>query len=189
MNILAIDTTTDNLIVAVVTQNKQYVKLLCNQRNQTSATLCGYVDDVLAQAGITFADIDAYACNIGPGSFTGIRIGVATVKGYQLAHPKKLIAIGSLYMLANGNGRAIIDAGNGYYYAKYRCKKVVEEPQLIAYDDKRSKRAVTYTNVDAHVKKLVKAVREAYSKGNFAENLSPIYIRRSQAEENRDKNS
>lgn len=189
MNILAIDSTADSLIVAVVQQKTEYVNLLCKQRNQTSATLCGYVDDVLARAGITFDDLDAYACNIGPGSFTGIRIGVATVKGYQLAKPKKLIAIGSLYMLCKGRGRAIIDAGNGYYYAKYRCKKVVEEPQLVAYDDKRAKGASTFTNVDSHTQKFVSAVREAYQKGNFTQSLSPVYIRRSQAEENRDKNS
>ena len=189
MNILAIDSTADNLIVAVIQQKTEYVNVLCKQRNQTSATLCGYVDEVLSRAGITFDEVDAYACNIGPGSFTGIRIGVATVKGYQLAKPRRLIAIGSLYMLAHGNGRAIIDAGNGYYYARYRCKRVVEEPQLVGYDDKRAKGASTFTNVAEHTKKLVRAVREAYKKGDFVDTLSPIYIRRSQAEENRDKNS
>ena len=189
MNILAIDSTADNLIVAVVQSKTEYVNVLCKQRSHTSATLCNYVDEVLLRAGITFDDLDAYACNIGPGSFTGIRIGVSTVKGYQLAKPKKMIAIGSLYMLCCGNGRAIIDAGNGYYYAKYRCKKVVEEPQLIAYDDKRSKGATTFTNAGDHITKFVKVVRDAYKKGNFAQTLSPIYIRRSQAEENRDKNS
>jgi len=189
MNILAIDTTADNLIVAVVTQKTEYVNVLCKQRNQTSATLCSYVDEVLARAGITFDDLDAYACNVGPGSFTGIRIGVSTVKGYNLAKPKKLIAVGSLYMLAKGNGRAIIDAGNGYYYARYRCQRVVEEPQLIPYDDKRAKGAATFTNAGDHTISFVKAVRQAYKKGDFAMQLSPIYIRRSQAEENRDKNS
>ena len=189
MNILAIDSTADSLIVAVIQDKTEYVNVLSKQRSKTSSTLCGYVDEVLSRAGITFDNLDAYACNIGPGSFTGIRIGVATAKGYQLAVPRKLIAVGSLYMLCSGNGRAIIDAGNGYYYAKYRCKKVVEEPQLIAYDDKRANGAKTFTNVDEHVTKFVKCVREAYQKGNFVQQLSPIYIRRSQAEENRDKNS
>ena len=189
MNILAIDSTADNLIVAVVTQKTEYVNALCKQRNQTSATLCGYVDEVLGRAGITFDDLDAYACGIGPGSFTGIRIGIATVKGYQLAKPKKLIAVGSLYTLCCGNGRAIIDAGNGYYYAKYRCKKVVEEPQLISYDDKRAKGATTFTNVGDHIEKLVKVVRDAYKKGDFITQFSPVYIRKSQAEENLDKST
>ena len=189
MNILAIDSTANDLIVAVVQEKTEYVKMLTNQRSQTSANLCNCVDQALQLAGIDFDQIDAYACNIGPGSFTGIRIGVATVKGYQLANPRKLIAFDSLYMLTGGRGKAIIDAGNGYYYAKYRFKKVVEEPQLIAYNDKRAKGATTFTNVDEHVAKFVKAVREHYAKGNFTTRLSPIYIRRSQAEENRDKNS
>ena len=189
MNILLIDSTSDNLVVAVVQQTTEYVNVLCKQRNQTSATLCGYVDEVMHKAGITFDQLDAYACNIGPGSFTGIRIGAATVKGYMMASPKKLIAFDSLYMLTGGRGKAVIDAGNGYYYAKYCCKKVVHAPQLIAYDDRRAKNAQKFTDVDQHITKLLKVVREHYAKGKFATQLSPIYIRRSQAEENRDKNS
>ena len=189
MKILAIDTSAivascalceDRVPVAVYSQ-----KAGLNH----SQTMLPMVKNLMDNTNVSIDDIDMLAVSAGPGSFTGIRIGVATAKGYQLAVPRKLIAVGSLYMLCSGNGRAIIDAGNGYYYAKYRCKKVVEEPQLIAYDDKRVNGAKTFTNVDEHVTKFVKCVREAYQKGNFVQQLSPIYIRRSQAEENRDKNS
>ena len=70
MNILVIDSTATDMIVAVVQDKTKYVSVLSNQRNQTSTTLCGYVDQVLRRAGITFDDIDAYACNIG-WSFVG----------------------------------------------------------------------------------------------------------------------
>ena len=144
---------------------------------------------MLNKAVVTFDQLDAYACNVGPGSFTGIRIGAATLKGYMMAAPKKLIAFDSLYMLTEGKGKAIIDAGNGYYYAKYRFKKAVAKPQLIAYNDRRAKNAKQFTNVDEHISKLLKVVRSLYKKGAFADQLSPIYIRRSQAEDNLAKNS
>ena len=68
-----------------VVERRQTIPVLSNVLVEAGS------DEVLLRAGITFDDLDAYACNIGPGSFTGIRIGVSTVKGYQLAKPKKMI--------------------------------------------------------------------------------------------------
>src|SRR3546814_1639606 len=54
----------------------------------------------LAEAGIAFAQLDAYVCGVGPGSFAGVRIGVSFVKGLALAHERPVVAVSSLAMLA-----------------------------------------------------------------------------------------
>ena len=90
MKVLCVDTTTADLVVAIVHENKieDFSVRGCGTRH--SETLCNRVDFALKQSGLTFSDIDAFACCIGPGSFTGIRIGIATLKGYlfqSLFHP------------------------------------------------------------------------------------------------------
>lgn len=84
MKVLCVDTTTADLVVAIVHENKieDFSVRGCGTRH--SETLCNRVDFALKQSGLTFSDIDAFACCVGPGSFTGIRIGIATLKGYLL---------------------------------------------------------------------------------------------------------
>lgn len=186
MNVLYIDTTTSDLIVALVRD--------CDIINVSeramgvrhSETLCNKVAELLAVANITFADIDAYACAVGPGSFTGIRIGISTLKGYATAVPKPYIAVNCLQAIScsrtcNGNGVAVIDAGNGYYFysnATGTCSSVV------AYDDERIKGAATADGATEYFDGAVNIIRQKYASGNFDEMLTPLYIRRSQAEIN-----
>lgn len=65
-----------------------------------SQTLLMLVDQVLEATGLTHADIDIYAVSAGPGSFTGIRIGVATVKGFAFAANKPCYGISTLEAMA-----------------------------------------------------------------------------------------
>lgn len=58
------------------------------------------IETVIKKAGISFADIDRIAVNVGPGSFTGIRIGVATARGFALALQAPAIAVNNLEALA-----------------------------------------------------------------------------------------
>lgn len=58
------------------------------------------VDEVLLESGIDRSRIDALACDVGPGSFTGVRVGVATVKGIAMALDRPLVGVGSLEAMA-----------------------------------------------------------------------------------------
>lgn len=65
-----------------------------------SETLLPAVEGLLAGAGLTFRDIDLFACSAGPGSFTGVRIGAATVKGLAFGREKPCVGVSALASLA-----------------------------------------------------------------------------------------
>lgn len=186
MKVLLIDTTTRDLIVAVVTENEIFDGSILNLGTQHSERLCTAVEQFLYANNFALSDMDAFACSIGPGSFTGIRIGVATVKGYNFALDKKLIQINTLQAIAiskqcGAKGSAVIDAGNGYYYADYNNGI---SPCLIDYDDARAQHAGTAKLASQFLDGLVELCRSRYFANSFDDHLSPLYIRKSQAEEN-----
>jgi len=185
MKILLIDTTTKDLVVALIDGDKIIDCTKPQLGTRHSENLCLTVDELLQTAQISLADIDAYACSIGPGSFTGIRIGVSTVKGYQFACPKNLLALNTLEAIAlsancDAKGSAIIDAGNGYYFADYQNNVA---PCLIAYDDGRAELAGKGANATDYFDGLVTLAKQKFESGNFDQTLEPLYIRKSQAEE------
>lgn len=186
MNILFADTTTNDLVVAVIRERDVVSVVVRDADRRHSELLCSEIDRVLTQAGVAFADLDAYACAIGPGSFTGIRIGVSTVKGYQTAVPRPYIAINCLQAIAcseqcGSRKSAVIDAGNGYYFADYAHGVA---PTLIGYDDERAV-AAGRGSASRYFDGAVSLVRKRFAQGDFDSELDPLYIRRSQAEENR----
>ena len=99
-NILSIDTSTKVCSVAI----HQNGELLASQElfldKSHSAYLATIVENLTTQTGLSFQDYDAFAVGMGPGSYTGLRIGVSTVKGYCYALDKPLIAVNSLESMA-----------------------------------------------------------------------------------------
>ena len=187
MKILFIDTTTPDLVVAVVTDNEIINVTAPSIGVHHSEMLCDKVGEALKEAKIGFADLDGYACAIGPGSFTGIRIGISTVKGYHTAVKLPYIAVCCLEAIARSSacgakGRAVIDAGNGYYFADYNANIA---PCLISYEDERAREAGRADSAADYFDGAIAIIRERYASGSFDEDLTPLYIRRSQAEENR----
>jgi tRNA threonylcarbamoyladenosine biosynthesis protein TsaB len=102
--------------------------------------LIGLLDDVLREAGAGYPDIAKIAVVVGPGSFTGLRVGVAAAKGLALALAKPLVGLSSLEILAEphwgGEGRvlAVSDAKRGEVYAALygRDGTVLAPPQALA---------------------------------------------------------
>lgn len=186
MKILFVDTTTPDLVVAVVEENKVTAVTEAESQRRHSELLCGKVQEALASAHTSFADLDAYACAIGPGSFTGIRIGVATVKGYNTAVARPCIAVNCLEAIARSTqcgakGSAVIDAGNGYYFADFNGSV---SPCLIPYEDVRALSAGNGEACD-YLDGAVDIIRRRFAAGDFDSGFTPLYIRRSQAEENK----
>ena len=99
MNILAVDTTTKKATVALKTDSKIYLKELDNEITH-SEKLLPLLDDILKEAHISLNDIDLFATTLGPGSFTGVRIGIATIKAIAKATNKKIFGTTSLKLLA-----------------------------------------------------------------------------------------
>jgi len=83
------------------------------------------VKELLAEEKITFGDLDSYAVVIGPGSWTGCRVGVAAIKGFAMAVPKPVVEINSLDVI--GNPSAILSNLDNYYIKRgkqYSCEKL-----------------------------------------------------------------
>ena len=100
--ILCLETSTAVCSVALV-ENGNVVALresLDGQNHAEKITL--FIDEVMKEAGIAYKDLDAVATSMGPGSYTGLRIGVSTAKGLCYAMEKPLIAIDTLAAMAYG---------------------------------------------------------------------------------------
>lgn len=100
MRILAVDTSAVCAAVAVTDEEKILSESQTNTGLTHSRTLLPMIDSTLKNAEISLDSIDFFACSAGPGSFTGIRIGVAAIKGLCDATGKKCIPVSTLEALA-----------------------------------------------------------------------------------------
>lgn len=100
MLILAIDSATPSAGVALVDENKVLYEELANYKKTHSETLMPMVERALKACECSINDISAIAVTVGPGSFTGLRIGMGTVKGLSLASGKPIVAVSTLETIA-----------------------------------------------------------------------------------------
>ena len=123
MKILSIDTSSKICSVAILENSKLLKEISKNSGLTHSETLMPMIKDIFSALDLTLNDIDLIVCDKGPGSFTGIRIGIATAKGFQDSLNINTIGISSLEALAyncNKDGIicSMIDAKNSNaYYA------------------------------------------------------------------------
>lgn len=100
MNILTIDTSTIVASVAILNDEKLVGEMIINHQKKHSEKLLVAIDHLLRDSGLSIMDIDIFGIVSGPGSFTGLRIGMATVKGFAQALDKPVIAVSTLASLA-----------------------------------------------------------------------------------------
>lgn len=124
MLILAVDTTTPAGSVALVKDGALWAELNAESGLTHSERLLASVEAVLGSRKLALSDIDAFAVAAGPGSFTGIRIGLSTVKSFCFASGKPGVPISTLEALAlkgaDAGGRLLcpmLDAKKGEVYA------------------------------------------------------------------------
>lgn len=101
MKILAIDTSTMLGGIAITDDSLGLIaEVRLNVKSTHSERLMTEIDHILTQAGLTLSDMDVFAVAIGPGSFTGLRIGLSTVKGLSYATGKPIVSVPTLEALA-----------------------------------------------------------------------------------------
>jgi len=100
--ILNIETSTRVCSVALSINGEVAAIAESHEKNAHAENITLFSESVINKAGLSFDDLDAVAVSKGPGSYTGLRIGVSTAKGYCYALDKPLIAIGTLEALAAG---------------------------------------------------------------------------------------
>lgn len=200
MKYLAIDTSGD-LIVIAVNGEKSRINYLKGCNTKHSVTLMPYVEQALNECDLKLCDLDFLAVVTGPGSFTGIRIGVSTVKALAFALNKPVLALTSFDLLAYSDNApskcvCLIDANhNNYYVARYQNKVLSQAPAFLSQDKILSELGDYEIAVNAPigwhnatvcdiVKGLKNACETLYNNAGDLENVVPLYVKKSEAEEN-----
>lgn len=172
--LMAIDTSFGKFSIALYEGEKQIAYFENEEYTKQAEMLVPEIENILAANNLSYQDIEKIACCNGPGSFTGLRIGIAAVKGLELALGIKTIAVSSLEAaaIAQNGGKVYLDAkrGEAYFQEFDNDFNPLSEPQLIEYEGSFS----AAPNADL-VAKL------ALAKPNADATLEPLYIRKPDA--------
>src|SRR5262249_15785905 len=125
LNILAIDTTAPEAGLAIYSAEKIIKTLTIRDNRPHSQTLFSQIATLMQFAEIKIQNVSAFAVSTGPGSFTGLRVGLAAVKGLADSLNKPCLGVDSLDLLAlasgfDGANLVIIGAGRGEIYCGFR---------------------------------------------------------------------
>ncbi|WP_375753197.1 tRNA (adenosine(37)-N6)-threonylcarbamoyltransferase complex dimerization subunit type 1 TsaB [Vibrio sp. HN007] len=178
--ILALDTSTENCSVALLVGDKIYSRSEFAPRDHTKKVL-PMVDELLKEAGLKLADLDALAFGQGPGSFTGVRIGIGIAQGLAFGAELPMIGISTLEAMAQGTYRkhgaqkavCAIDARmSEVYWGRYERQEngewnTVEEEQVIPPEV-----VAEQVEADEHIWKSAGTGWDAYSEALSALKLS-----------------
>lgn len=118
---LGVDTTAEYGSIALADENGVQEEVVVHAPKGFSQVLFGEIDALLKRRGVALADIDLYAAASGPGSFTGVRVGLSAIKGLAEVLGKRVVAVSNLEALAEfgaSDARAVtIDAHRGEVFA------------------------------------------------------------------------
>ncbi len=199
MKYLAIDTSGD-LIVSAANGQTKALRYLKGCTSQHSLTLMPDIEECLMECKLDLSELDFIAAVTGPGSFTGIRIGVSTVKALCFSANVKALALTSFDCLAYDNSATnkcfcVIDANHdNYYCAAYIDKKLSVNPCFLTksqvaemsrgYTVIASKELPFENSIVADLPSgLENAVNALCKNADGYDTISPLYVKRSQAEE------
>lgn len=226
MKILSLDSTAIVSTVAICENDKLLAQFTINNGNTHSETLLPMIEASLKVLKLALDDIDLFACSAGPGSFTGVRIGAATIKGLAFNKNKLCAPVSSLDALAhnllyaNGIVCPVMNARRAQLYnALFLCEngkltRLCEDRLISVYDLEEELRKYTdhkiylcgdgydiaksaFTKIRTENTPMFSQYQSAYSVALCAleaakqellttdAELSPVYLRASQAERER----
>ena len=146
MKILAIDTSALTATAAILSEDILIGEISTTTKLTHSQTIMPMIDELLNKVSLDIADIDLFACSEGPGSFTGLRIGIGTIKGLAYGLGKPVVGVSTLEALAHNIDVTdlvicpIMDARRGQVYNaiyKYDGEKVacITEPRALSIEE------------------------------------------------------
>lgn len=195
---LAIDTSSRYLTVLAVNGDKKVLRHADDCAMRHSEILMGEIDRAMAEAELTPRECGFFAAVTGPGSFTGIRIGIATAKGLALGADKPVLGVTSFDLLAynvsGGSFYAVIDAAHGYYYVcGYGAdKEITLPPCYLSGEAVAALGAPLYGFEPLPLKNYTRlCIKDCLygavcaAAGRAGSTISALYVRKSQAEEAR----
>ncbi|MBO4554515.1 MAG: tRNA (adenosine(37)-N6)-threonylcarbamoyltransferase complex dimerization subunit type 1 TsaB [Clostridia bacterium] len=186
MKAILIDTTGSSLAVVLVVGDKTFSVQKDVGKSGHSAILMPTIDALFAKNNIKIDDIDTVGVVVGPGSFTGIRIGVATATALAFSLNAKRIAVTSFELLAYSRQKATVavDAGHGNLYVADCEDGKVKSTRFIEGDEAKSvdKSKFEFETVLDVATTLVEVAKAKANAGEYVNVFEPFYMRKSQAE-------
>lgn len=196
-NYLAIDTSSKYLTVIACKEGAETIVFAPDCALQHSVCLMDAVEKALGQARLAVSDCDFFCAVTGPGSFTGIRIGVSSVKGFCVGTGAPAMGVTTFEVLAYNTTKAclaVIDAGRNRFYVcgfdenknidvSPACLSLEETLASIGTREVVSADPLPFAHVQADpAAGLSRAVRARAKEKNMGE-ISAFYLKKSQAEE------
>jgi tRNA threonylcarbamoyladenosine biosynthesis protein TsaB len=134
--LLAIDTTSEYGSIALAEGGRVIEEVLLHSSDGFAHTLFGEIERLLARHELQFGDLDAFAAAAGPGSFTGVRVGLTAAKGLAEATGRRVVAVSNLQALAWFGTRPlrapVIDARRGEVFgAIYNAELELVQPETV----------------------------------------------------------
>ena len=189
MLILAADTSLPILSVALVKDAQLLGATALEGRSSRNEKLLPAIDWLLSETGSDRKEIDLFAVTRGPGSFTGVRIGLATMQGMALALGKPVCAMSTHEAIAPDRGRWMIvdDAGRGEFYVSiFDDGEEIVPPRLARADEVQGERLLVadvlqQRNVALSCARRAERIIAAGRLDAYTD-ITPIYVRLAEAE-------
>lgn len=200
MKFLAIDTSAKKLLV--VACNADMVASVCAESTEKhSVSLFPAIEEALLKTGMRLSECDLLACVVGPGSFTGIRIGISAVKGMAMGAELPVLGVTSLEAIAyaemSDSKICLVDAGHGHVYAAgygaaflpagfYSAEEVVARAEAAGAPLCSAEPVAGVETQPVDLKEgLLRAVTAKCLEAGDPSGLAAVYLRKSNAEEKR----
>ena len=204
MNYLVIDTTKQNAVLVACVNSKCYTSVLPSTKKHSEYLLVS-LQELLEKANISLAEFDAFGCVTGPGSFTGIRIGIATIKAFAQSLNKP-VCEGNVFEIVQNyveNGTVLLTStSTSFYYGNIVNKKLTdfgvishedvkniatENAPVFMLSQEQISSNFSYTSIETiknYEELLTKFFEEKVLAKQFIDlpKLQPFYIQLSQAE-------
>ncbi len=190
---LLIDSTRERLVVIGVVNDNRYYKVVKEGNKKHMPLLMPTIEEVLNKLETSIENVNYFSAVVGPGSFTGIRVGVATVNAFSNALKKPLINVNSFELMAYNvvnPSILLIEAGHGAYYGAK-----IDKPYGNLYDMRYyTKEEVDNIDLEKiyqkkdydYINEFVRVVKSKAVILDSEEVLRPLYLRKSQAEREED---
>lgn len=195
MNYLVIDTTKKIAHLIAQVNDKPY-EITLGEDEKHSENLLPSIDKILQMASCTLDEIDCFGIVTGPGSFTGIRVGLATIKAFCFGKKKKVVALSHFDLVKDvvGSGTMLLTSTRTtYYMGQIKNKKIVQAKVVdkgnvtapyFAYVDEKDKMPEDIVLLNNYEQLVREYMEKSIKAKNFVDisSVEPYYLQLSQAE-------
>lgn len=184
MNYLIIDTSCDCLTIALKKDNKLFGYKSEQNRKGHSTVLLPAINDLLVESNLKISDIDFFGAVVGPGSFTGVRVGVATVNAFGYSTSKPVISVTAFepFTYNMQAGSVAIDGKHAYFVANVLSENKLEYYTKEEYILPNDCSLLNPNNITPEM--LASIMEYKIENKIFDKEIRPFYMRESEAERN-----